>query len=537
MTFEEILDQALAMLQRRGRVTYGALKRQFALDEAYVADLKDALLYADSHVVDDAGRGLIWTGEPLSTAQRAFEGVARFYGEAGVLWLVRALLQHEGRVSYRTLRQVFGFDEARLAEVRADLLFQQCAMDEDGQGLVWTGHTVLATAPTPPRALVASALGEATDPILPATSASATTPPPGPTRGTPEAERRQLTVLFCDLVDSTRLSQQLDPEDLRQVVRAYQETAAEVIQRFEGHIAQYLGDGLLVYCGYPRAHENDAQRAVLTGLGIVEATGTLNSRLQADYGVALAVRLGIHTGPVVVGEMGGGGRHEHLALGETPNIAARLEGLAAPNTVVISAVTAQLVQRAFVLEALGAQALKGITEPMGVWRVVGPLETLRKAAMPAPEDVKPLIGRGEELGLVVRRWEQSKAGQGQVVLISGEAGIGKSSLVDTLRAQVRREGLTRIAIRCSPYHTNSALYPVIAHVQQALRFERHDTAEEKLAKLEQALQTVRLPLHEVVPLMAELLAVPLPDGRYPPLHLTPLQQRQQTNDALVAWML
>jgi predicted ATPase/class 3 adenylate cyclase len=347
-----------------------------------------------------------------------------------------------------------------------------------------------------------------------------------------------LTVLFCDLVDSTSLSQQLDPEDLRAVVRAYQEVAATVIQRFEGHIAQYLGDGLLVYFGYPRAHEDDAQRAVYTGLGIVEAMGTLNSRLQSEYGVALAVRLGIHTGPVVVGEMGGGGRHEHLALGETPNIAARLEALAAPNTVVISAITAQLVQRAFILEALGTQAFKGITAPMGVWRVVGPLETLPEAATPALEDVmKPLVGRDEELGLMVRRWGQSKAGQGQVVLISGEAGIGKSALVETLRAQVRREGLTRVALRCSPYHTNSALYPVITHVQQALRFERHDAAEEKLAKLEQALQTSSLPRHEAVPLMAALLAVPLTDGRYPPLQMTSLQQRQQTYDALVAWML
>src|SRR4030095_16903688 len=295
-----------------------------------------------------------------------------------------------------------------------------------------------------------------------------------------------------------------------------------VIQRYEGHIAQYLGDGLLVYFGYPRAHEDDARRAVHTGLGIVADMGTLNGRLQAEYGVALAVRLGIHTGPVVVGAMGGGGRHEHLALGETPNIAARLEGLAPPNTVVISAVTAQLVQRAFVLEALGTTGLKGITEPMEVWRVVDPLETLRESATPAPEDVKPLVGRGEELGLIVRRWEQSKGGQGQAVLISGEAGIGKSALVDTLRAHVRRERLTRVAARCSPYHTNSALYPVIAHVQQALRFARHDTAEEKLAKLEQALQPLSLPLHEAVPLMAALLAVPLPDGRYPTLPVTPL---------------
>src|SRR5215813_1422994 len=352
-----------------------------------------------------------------------------------------------------------------------------------------------------------------------------------------EAERRQLTVLFCDLVGSTQLSGQLDPEDLRAVVCAYQEAAAAVIQQYAGHIAQYLGDGLLVYFGYPTAHEDDARRAVHTGLGIVEAVGTLNGRLQAEYGVALAVRLGIHTGPVVVGAMGGGGRHEHLALGETPNIAARLEALAAPNTVLISTVTAQLVQRAFILEALGIQALKGITEPMQVWRVVGLLETLHEVATPVSEDMKPLVGRDEELGLIVRRWEQSKAGQGQVVLISGEAGIGKSALVDTLRAHVRREGLTRVAMRCSPYHTNSALYPVIAHMQQALRFARHDTAEEKLAKLEQALQPFDFPLHEVVPLMAALLGVSLPDGRYPPLQMTPLQQRQQTYDALVAWML
>jgi hypothetical protein len=162
MTFEEILDQALDMLRRCGRVTYGALKRQFALDDAYVADLKDAMLYADSHVVDDAGRGLRWTGEPLSMAQRAFEGVGRFYGEAGVLWLVRALLQHEGRVSYRALRQVFGFDEARLADVRAELLFQQFAMDEDGQGLVWRGQ-----------ASADSVLGETTDARLPASSCGA----------------------------------------------------------------------------------------------------------------------------------------------------------------------------------------------------------------------------------------------------------------------------------------------------------------------------------------------------------------------------
>src|SRR5215471_3132407 len=177
MTFEKILDQALDMLRRRGRVTYGALKRQFGLDDAYLADLKDAMLYANSHVVDDAGRGLRWTGELLSAAQRAFEGVGRFYGEAGVLWLVRALLQHEGRVSYRTLKQVFGFDEARLADVRAELVFTRCAMDEDGHGLIWMGPALPATTPVPLRVPADGASGETPVAYLPAVTESAAAPP------------------------------------------------------------------------------------------------------------------------------------------------------------------------------------------------------------------------------------------------------------------------------------------------------------------------------------------------------------------------
>ena len=228
----------------------------------------------------------------------------------------------------------------------------------------------------------------------------------------PEAERRQLTVLFCDLVGSTQLSGQLDPEDLRAVVRAYQEAAAEVIQHYEGHIAQYLGDGLLVYFGYPTAHEDDARRAVHAGLGIVQAITTLNTRLAAPYGVQLAVRVGIHTGPVVVGVMGGGGRHEHLALGETPNIAARLQALAPANAVVISAVTARLVQGTFALEDLGTHALHGVAEPMAVSRVRGLLATPSRDEEFVTAGVPLLVGRDEEVGLLRRRWEQSKAGHG-----------------------------------------------------------------------------------------------------------------------------
>src|SRR5262245_27482642 len=315
------------------------------------------------------------------------------------------------------------------------------------------------------------------------------------------------------------------------------EAAAEVIQRYEGHIAQYLGDGLLVYFGYPQAHEDDAQRAVHTGVELVEAIGGLNTRLEASYGVQLAVRLGIHTGPVVVGDIGGGGRHEQLALGETPNIAARLEGLATPNTVVISPVTARLVRQTFVLEDLGASALKGVAEPMAVSRVLGRRTPSRHDDEATPDRTPFLVGRDEELGLLRRRWDQSKEGLGQVVLLSGTAGLGKSSLVAALRAQVGREGYARLTLRCSPYYTNSALYPVIEHLQQVLQFERTDTPETKLAKLEQRLQTCHLPREEVVPLFGALLAVPLPAERYVARSLSPQQQRQQTQDALVAWLL
>src|SRR5215831_13451693 len=236
-----------------------------------------------------------------------------------------ALLRQRGRVTYRALKRQFDLDDDVLEDLKAELITaQRLAVDEQGAVLVWVGE-----AETPP------ALQEDVPP-LPGES-------PSLERRPPEAERRQLTVLFCDLVDSTALASQLDPEDLRKVVRAYQETCAKVIARFEGHIAQYLGDGLLVYFGWPQAHEDDAQRAVRAGLGMIEAVGQLNTRLAPERGVHLAVRLGIHTGLVVVGDIGGGTRQEHLALGETPNLAARLQGIAAPNTVVISAATFQLL--------------------------------------------------------------------------------------------------------------------------------------------------------------------------------------------------
>jgi predicted ATPase/class 3 adenylate cyclase len=484
---------------------------------------------------------------------RAADAESRFHA---LLRAVMGLLQREKRVTYRELKYVFGIDDALVEEIREALTFKQVACDQASTGLVWTGDGHPAGPPvaettgwplSPEAAPVASSApseralsNPATDAVVPAPEASSAPtvfrPEPELARSAPEAERRQLTVMFCDLADSTTLSQQLDPEDLREVIRAYQEMAAAVIHQYEGHIAQYLGDGLLIYFGWPQAHEDDAQRALHAGLGIVEAmTATLNPRLEREKGVRLTVRLGVHTGAVVVGEMGSGGRQEHLATGDTVNIAARLEGLAAPNTVVMSQVTARLVRDAFVLEALGTHTLKGVAEPMEVFRVDDVREVDTEDS--GTGGFEALVGRDEEIGLLLRRWEQSKEGLGQVVLLSGEAGIGKSSLTEGLRQHVRQEGVTRITFRCSEYVQHSALSPVIAHLHRVLGWQRDDDATTRLATLERVLESTSLPLDEAVPLLAALLSLPLPADHYPALTLTPQQQRQQTQDVLVAWML
>jgi class 3 adenylate cyclase/predicted ATPase len=354
----------------------------------------------------------------------------------------------------------------------------------------------------------------------------------------PEAERRQLTVLFCDLVDSTALATQLDPEELREVVRAYQDTCAKVIARFDGHIAQYLGDGLLVYFGYPLAHEDDAQRAVRAGLGMVEAVGQLNTRLGQERGVSLAVRLGIHTGLVVVGEIGGGTRHEQLALGETPNLAARLQGLAAPNTVVISATTVPLLGGFFACQALGQQRLKGFAQPLEVYQVLSESTARSRLEAAGSTGLTPLVGREQEIALLRERWAQVKDGVGQVVLLSGEAGIGKSRLVQVLTEHVASEPQAWLTpCQCSPYYQNTALYPLIDLLERvALQFEREESPTQKLSKLEGFLVQYGLPLAEAVPLFAALLSLPL-GADYAPLTVSPERQKQQTLQALLTILL
>ncbi len=351
-------------------------------------------------------------------------------------------------------------------------------------------------------------------------------------RGESEAERRHLTLLFCDLVDSTPLAGHLDPEELREVVRAYHAVCAQVIERFDGHIAQYLGDGLLVYFGYPRAHEDDAQRAVRAGLGIIEALRSLQTRLRQEQGVSLGVRVGIHSGLVVVGDMGEGVRHERLALGEAPNLAARLQGLAAPDTVLISGTTARLVQGWFVWEALGNQALKGFLSPMPVYRVIGESGVQSRLDIAGGSGLTPLVGREQELKLLLERWERAKEGLGQVVVLRGEAGIGKSRLVRAVQDRLAGEPYTRLECRCSPYAQQSALYPVIDRGRRLLQWQRDEPPDATLGKLEAALAPYDVSLPEVVPLLASLLSLPRSD-RYPPPQLTRQRQKQKTFEAIL----
>ncbi|HJY82940.1 MAG TPA: adenylate/guanylate cyclase domain-containing protein, partial [Candidatus Binatia bacterium] len=358
-----------------------------------------------------------------------------------------------------------------------------------------------------------------------------------------EAERRQLTVMFCDLVGSTALSTQLDPEDYRAVVQQYQQTCTAVIQRYDGHLAQYLGDGLLVYFGYPVAHEDDARRAVRTGLEIITALqNQVPSPLVGEgqgegaKGKPLQVRIGIHTGLVVVGEIGSNDKRELLALGETPNLAARLQSLAEPDTVVLSAVTQRLIAGLFECQDLGPRTLKGISTPLSVYQVVRESEAQSRFEAAVQMGLTPLVGREEELTLLQRRWNQAKAGDGQVVLLDGEPGIGKSRLVQTLKEQVIAEGATRIEFRCSAYHQNSAFYPLIDHLQRLLQFAPHDAPQDKLTKLQQTLARYRFSQTDTFPLLASLLSLPHPEGT-PSITLSPQKQKQKTQESLVAWIV
>jgi class 3 adenylate cyclase/predicted ATPase len=353
-----------------------------------------------------------------------------------------------------------------------------------------------------------------------------------------EAERRQLTIMFCDLVGSTSLSERLDPEELRRVLRDYQAMCATIIRRYDGTVAQYLGDGLLMYFGYPRAHEDDAQRAVHAGVGIVEALDGLNTKLHEELGVRLSIRLGIHTGLVVVGELGDDSKREHLALGETPNVAARVQALAEIGTVTITGSTFRLIEGLFECKDLGSRVLKGISQPLRLYQVLHDSTGRSRLEVSDRTSVTPLVGRKQEMGLLLDRWEEVTEGVGQVVVLSGEAGVGKSRLLRILKEDVSRNPQAWLtSLRCSPYHQNSAFYPIIDMFEHVvLQFSRNDTVQDRQEKLEGLLVQYGLSLPETLPLFAALLSVPLPE-RYSPLALTPERQKQEILTVLMTMLL
>jgi len=341
-----------------------------------------------------------------------------------------------------------------------------------------------------------------------------------------EAERRQLTVMFCDLVGSTPLSTRFDPEDLREIVGAYHSCVADTVSRFGGFVAKYMGDGVLVYFGYPRAHDDDAERAVRAGLGLIDAVARLDVK-----SVELQARIGIATGLVVVGDLiGEGSAQEQSVVGETPNLAARLQTMAEPGTVVIAAGTRRLVGDLFEYRELGAVALRGLAAPVSAWHVLRPSVVASRFEALRGSTLTPLVGRDEEIDLLLRRWARVKAGDGQVVLISGEAGIGKSRLTAALVERLYAEPHLRLRYFCSPYHQDSALYPFIGQLERAAGFTRDDTNATRLDKLEALLGDGAEPGD--ISLIGEMLS--LSGGeRFPPLDLSPQRKKERTLAALL----
>ena len=342
-----------------------------------------------------------------------------------------------------------------------------------------------------------------------------------------DVERRQLTVMFCDLVGSTEISTRLDPEDLRELMRRYQDTVAGVVARFEGHVAKFLGDGVLAFFGWPRAYEDQAERAIRSGLAAVEAV----ANLKINDGQVLRARVGIATGQVVIGDIVGDVAMEADAIaGTTPNLAARLESVAAPEQVVIGEDTRRLVGQQFSLDNLGEQELKGFGQPVPAWLVKGEARAESRFAASRRHSLARFVGRQSELSILCDRWELAKAGEGQVVLLSGQAGIGKSRVTQKMSELIGADKHFRPQYQCSPHHLNSPLYPAIKQLEFAANLALDDSTETKLSKLEGLLE--QSATKDVVPLMAELLAIPADDG-YSPLALTPQEKKQKTLQAFV----
>lgn len=417
-------------------------------------------------------------------------------------------LRELGRVSLRGLMREFELDDETLEDLVEELVGTQRVAARDGAVLAWIGG---------------GSDGEAGAPACRMTS-------------TADAERRHLTVMFVDVADSMGLSQRLDAENLRDVIRAYQQSASEVIERYDGHVAQYLGDGLLAYFGYPRAHEDDAERALRAGLEIVEAITSRNAEFEVKLGLELSVRIGVHTGEAVVGAVGGTVRRETLALGEATNVAARLQAIAPAGAVVASAATLRLVEGLFATSELGRRKLKGMAEPVTAVRIERPSGIASRLEAAAAGGLTALVGRNSELSALLERWDRVLNGSGQVVLIEGEAGIGKSRLVRAFRERLEDVDHGWLQCRGSSYHVNTALHAIVELVERTLDLSPDDTAEQREAKFERGAGLFVQEYPEVVPLLADLLYVARPEG-CAPVALGPDAHRRRTLEAIATWIV
>lgn len=446
MKFEDVLEQTIDILRRRGQVSYRALKRQFEIDDEYLADLRYELIEVLKFAIDHDQTILVWNAEQNYVSS--------------------------------------------LAQSDASLETFNPKINRNNQPAPW-----LKT----------------------------------------EAERRQLTVMFCDLVESSQLAEKLDPEDLRDVFLAYQELCANAIASAEGYIARYLGDGVLIYFGYPQAHEDDARRAVSSGLRILEALKRLNPKMMKKWGERLSIRIGIHTGLVIIGEMGVKEAPDPMAIvGETPNIAARLQSVAQPNTLVISAATHNLVKGFFEYQTLEKQQLKGISKPMSVFQVVRESTAKNRFEVAEKSGLTPFVNRTSETALLSQTWDAVIAGQTRAILLQGEAGMGKSRLVWEIKKNIiQSQEVWLTDVQGSPYYRNSAFYPITELLKRfTFKFAQEDTDAEKLVKIELFLTQFSLALEKFVPLFASVLSIPF-EAKYPPLNLTPERQKQKTIEAFM----
>ena len=405
--------------------------------------------------------------------------------------------------------------ENRCPQCGADNLSGKRFCGDCGAALAATGTPTQSSSPARPTA-------EVRVPTWPSGAATS-----------PDGERRHLTVLFSDLVGSTEIAAHLDAEDWREIAAQYQRTAAAAVTRFGGHVAKYLGDGMMVYFGWPEAHEDDAERAVRAGLAVVDDVDAMNGRLADEYKVKLSVRVGIQTGSVVVGQGGGEGAD---VFGDAPNVASRVQSAAEPDSVLITAAVHELVAGLFVVEDRGAHQLKGIERPVQLYRAIQPTVARRRTHRPASRIQTPFVGRDDDMRLLLSRWERAREGQGQLVLVMGEPGIGKSRLVEEFRARIRDDRHVWVECAGEQLFQSTPFHAVTQMLEQGLSWRGDESPEERVTQLELRLQRAGLKLGEAVPLIAEMLNLPVPD-KYPALMFAPEQKRKRLLANLATWVL